>query len=37
MALSGKLNKKKCILFFVSFILTVIVWNLPSTFSALMG
>uniref|UniRef100_UPI004027CB04 SLC13 family permease n=1 Tax=Prevotella sp. TaxID=59823 RepID=UPI004027CB04 len=37
MALSGKLNKKKCILFFVSFILTVIVWNLPSTFFGIDG
>ena len=37
MALSGKLNMKKCILFFVSFILTVIVWNLPSTFFGIDG
>ena len=37
MALSGKLNKKKCILFLVSFILTVIVWNLPSTFFGIDG
>lgn len=37
MALSGKLNKKKCILFFVSFIMTVIVWNLPSTFFGIDG
>lgn len=37
MALSGKLNKKKCILFFVSFIVTVIVWNLPSTFFGIDG
>lgn len=37
MALSCKLNKKKCILFFVSFILTVIVWNLPSTFFGIDG
>ena len=37
MALSGKLNKKKCILYFVSFILTVIVWNLPSTFFGIDG
>ncbi len=37
MALSGKLNKKKCILFFVSFILTVIVWNLPSSFFGIDG
>lgn len=37
MALSGKLNKKKCILFFVSFILTVIVWNLPTTFFGIDG
>lgn len=37
MALLGKLNKKKCILFFVSFILTVIVWNLPSTFFGIDG
>lgn len=37
MTLSGKLNKKKCILFFVSFILTVIVWNLPSTFFGIDG
>lgn len=37
MALSGKLNKKKCILFFVSFILTVMVWNLPSTFFGIDG
>lgn len=37
MALSGKLNKKKCVLFFVSFILTVIVWNLPSTFFGIDG
>lgn len=37
MDLSGKLNKKKCILFFVSFILTVIVWNLPSTFFGIDG
>lgn len=37
MALSGKLIKKKCILFFVSFILTVIVWNLPSTFFGIDG
>lgn len=37
MALSGKLIKKKCILFLVSFILTVIVWNLPSTFFGIDG
>lgn len=36
-ALSGKLNLKKCILFFVSIILTVIVWNLPSTFFGIDG
>uniref|UniRef100_UPI004025FC36 SLC13 family permease n=1 Tax=Prevotella sp. TaxID=59823 RepID=UPI004025FC36 len=37
MALSCKLNKKKCILFFVSIILTEIVWNLPSTFFGIDG
>lgn len=31
MSLSGKLNIKKCVWFFVSIILTIIVWNLPST------
>lgn len=31
MSLSGKLNIKKCVWFFVSIILTLIVWNLPST------
>lgn len=30
-SLSGKLDKKKCILFFFSIILTVIVWNLPAS------
>ncbi len=30
-SLSGKLDKKKCILFFLSIILTVIVWNLPAS------
>ena len=30
-SLSGKLNIKKCVWFFVSIILTIIVWNLPST------
>ncbi len=31
MSLSGKLNIKKYVWFFVSIILTIIVWNLPST------
>lgn len=30
-SLSGKLNIKKCVWFFMSIILTIIVWNLPST------
>ncbi len=37
MYLSGKLDMKKCILFFVSIILTVIVWNLPSTCFGIEG
>ncbi len=37
MSLSGKLDMKKCILFFVSIILTVIVWNLPSSCFGIEG
>ncbi len=37
MSLSDKLDMKKCILFFVSIILTVIVWNLPSTCFGIEG